>query len=589
MMMKKIVSGVLSFLLILSAALFVSAEPAMITQEDITIKLNLFSVDVTVKTAADSGRMTAQIRNKDDSDVKIYGVDEDNECDPQEDGTFLYFFHFKMPAASATGTYIVKIDNAVAPIQKEFPFVNVQDKIGFYNALNAAPAKGTGEKTICDLLYDKDCKTTYDLTIYRALSDEVRILVDEKIEALDLTVHDIDGLEAAELRFTALMDESIALAKIADITEAAADDVIREAIDKNLLDGTFYILKNEDGTDLVPLKNQTIIGYMHSEMPVSLELAELSLGFDRAVLLSYAQEMDYASFGKAFRYYLEKGTFSVNKDNFKTISDKDLDNNFFKALKKENNTSTAALKKNADDLMEDLLSGSSGSGSGSGGSSGSGSSGSSSGGNRGNTGLSVSGESGSRTEIETNIQKVSFSDMDSAPWANAAVDYLAGRNIVSGRGDGRFCPNDKMSREEFVKLVVSAFSLTEETAESIFEDVEKDRWSYPYIASAVRAGIINGVDEMHFHPTGSITREDMAVIIFRAYKLMGLKNTENILSFTDADEISGYAKEAVGTLCGSGILNGMGDGTFAPRGEVTRAQASKVVYELLIIIGGGGK
>ena len=65
-----------------------------------------------------------------------------------------------------------------------------------------------------------------------------------------------------------------------------------------------------------------------------------------------------------------------------------------------------------------------------------------------------------------------------------------------------------------------------------------------------------------------------------------LYRERNNVTFTDESEISDYAKEAVSYLASAGIINGMGDGTFAPAGTVTRAQAAKVVYGLLNLVGG---
>ena len=141
--------------------------------------------------------------------------------------------------------------------------------------------------------------------------------------------------------------------------------------------------------------------------------------------------------------------------------------------------------------------------------------------------------------------------------------------------------------EEFVKLIVLAFDVYDAGAECEFTDVSADGWSYRYIASAARLGLVTGNENNEFNPSGSITREDMAVIMHRVYSLSGLNSQAQALDFSDADSISGYAKEAVGVLTGAQIINGMGDGTFAPKNAVTRAQASKVVYELLMLIGGG--
>ena len=81
----------------------------------------------------------------------------------------------------------------------------------------------------------------------------------------------------------------------------------------------------------------------------------------------------------------------------------------------------------------------------------------------------------------------------------------------------------------------------------------------------------------------NVTRQDMAVIIFRAAQL---KASEKTADFSDFEKISDYAKEAVGALCSAGIINGTGDNCFSPLETVTRAQAAKIAYELMNAIGG---
>ena len=220
-----------------------------------------------------------------------------------------------------------------------------------------------------------------------------------------------------------------------------------------------------------------------------------------------------------------------------------------------------------------------------------GSSGSSSGGGSGSSG---GGGVKGATAGNSNTQKpavkpvpVTFSDIDSVTWAKPAITYLAERGIVSGRGNGEFAPNDTVTREEFVKLIVATFATNIGGSNCSFEEVSSDRWSYPYIATATELGLVNGVDDTHFHPTGGITREDLAVILYRAYQLAGKDAKASELSFADADSISDYAKDAVSALVEIGVMNGMGDGTFAPKSVVTRAQAAKAIYELLMIVGGG--
>ena len=181
---------------------------------------------------------------------------------------------------------------------------------------------------------------------------------------------------------------------------------------------------------------------------------------------------------------------------------------------------------------------------------------------------------------------VSFGDIESVVWAKPAILYLAEQGVLAGRGEGVFAPNDTVTREEFVKMIVAAFSVKTDGAACDFEDVSAGRWSYPYIGTATELGLVYGVDETHFNPTGIITREDLAVILHRAYNLAGKEAEISVVSFADAHDISGYAMDAVAALTGVGVINGMGDGTFAPKGTVTRAQAAKAIYELLQATGG---
>ena len=137
-----------------------------------------------------------------------------------------------------------------------------------------------------------------------------------------------------------------------------------------------------------------------------------------------------------------------------------------------------------------------------------------------------------------------------------------------------------MTREEFVKVLVLATGVYDSGAQCSFDDVAEDGWYYPYIASAVKAGLVNGVSKDRFGVGSVITRQDMAVMICRGANMMGISfaNSDASVAFTDADSISDYAMASVTALCNAGIIDGMGDGSFAPTGSLTRAQAAKVTY-----------
>ena len=185
--------------------------------------------------------------------------------------------------------------------------------------------------------------------------------------------------------------------------------------------------------------------------------------------------------------------------------------------------------------------------------------------------------SGSAAETQKNV----FNDLSGAEWARTAVEALAEKNIVSGRGNGSFAPNDTITRAEFVKLIVTAFGLEDDTAGTEFEDVPKTAWSYRYISSAKKAGIIFGMTASYFGASEPISRQDMAVILLRTAELNNIDTSGSGTEFADSAQISDYAKEAVKRLSAAGVIKGMNDGTFSPLTDVTRAQGAQVIYTML--------
>jgi len=179
--------------------------------------------------------------------------------------------------------------------------------------------------------------------------------------------------------------------------------------------------------------------------------------------------------------------------------------------------------------------------------------------------------------------KVTFNDISSVPWAKEAIETLAAEGIISGPGDGTFRPNNKVTRAEFIKMLMMALELVDEEAVCTFSDVKEGAWYYQSIANAEKLGIVNGKGDGTFGVNDEILRQDMAVMIYRAAQLTGidLGDDINVIPFTDEEDISGYAKEAVAAIQKAGIINGIGDGSFAPKKNATRAEAAVIIYRLL--------
>ncbi|MCI9625673.1 MAG: hypothetical protein HFI90_02705 [Clostridia bacterium] len=170
-----------------------------------------------------------------------------------------------------------------------------------------------------------------------------------------------------------------------------------------------------------------------------------------------------------------------------------------------------------------------------------------------------------------------FNDVSSVPWAAESIEKLADMGIISGKGGKTFAPNDQITRAEVVKILVGAFSLTEES-DAAFSDIAADSWYAPYIRKAVAANLTLGDGNGSFRPEDVISRQDIAVMICR---FIGGAQTAQ-LPFGDKDSIAAYAKEAVETLYSMGIISGKDDGNFDPYGNLTRAECAKMVYGIIV-------
>lgn len=181
---------------------------------------------------------------------------------------------------------------------------------------------------------------------------------------------------------------------------------------------------------------------------------------------------------------------------------------------------------------------------------------------------------------------VTFSDIANVSWAKASIEALAAREIINGVGDGTFKPDSKVTRSEFVKILMQAFDLADDNAECSLSDVKKGTWYYSSIAAAQKLGIIKGKSDGSFGINDEITRQDMAVMIYRAAQLIkaDLNSNASVAQFADKSEIAAYAVDAVMAMQKAGLINGIGDGRFAPKGQATRAQAAVIIYRLFNLV-----
>lgn len=172
-------------------------------------------------------------------------------------------------------------------------------------------------------------------------------------------------------------------------------------------------------------------------------------------------------------------------------------------------------------------------------------------------------------------RRTAFKDTD-GHWAESEIEQLVSAGVIDGFDDGTFRPDETVTRAQFIKMLVSALGLDTDTAVKIFDDVDRSAWYSPYVTAAYSAGIAEG-DGTYFYPESEITREEMSLMAARACGLSANSTAE----FSDGDDISPWAEEAVAALTEKGMIQGFEDGTFRPKQPATRAQSAVILLRLI--------
>jgi hypothetical protein len=172
-------------------------------------------------------------------------------------------------------------------------------------------------------------------------------------------------------------------------------------------------------------------------------------------------------------------------------------------------------------------------------------------------------------------------------WAQQMVEILASRNIVDGVDVDQFHPDDQLTRAQFTKMLIGAVGINPAgTGGETFKDVPADYWGHGWIEAAATAGIVEG-DGDQFHPDEPLNREQMMTMLIRALRLNGQaqeldeKELASALPFTDAQELSSWARASAGLAVKIGLIQGSGD-ELLPTSESTRAQAAAVIFRVLV-------
>ncbi len=153
---------------------------------------------------------------------------------------------------------------------------------------------------------------------------------------------------------------------------------------------------------------------------------------------------------------------------------------------------------------------------------------------------------------------------------------MVARGAIKGYPDGTFRPENKITRAEFVSVLVRAFDLKEGGGQN-FADTD-GHWAAGAVAIAVRHGIVQGYGNDIFGPDDFITREQMVMMLVKA---AGGTPKDGITSFADDSRISDWARGAMALAAESGIINGYPDNTVHPQGDASRAEGVTMIVNAL--------
>ena len=173
-----------------------------------------------------------------------------------------------------------------------------------------------------------------------------------------------------------------------------------------------------------------------------------------------------------------------------------------------------------------------------------------------------------------------FTDLDTHASYHDGVHFCLDKGIMEGCGDEIFGPNDTLFRAQLCQILYNKEGRPAVTGGSAFADVADGTWYCAAVTWAAENGIVGGYGDGKYGPGDPVTREQFAAILYRYAKYKGydvsVGEDTNILSFTDAMEISEYAIPAMQWACGAGIMEGY-DGAIASRDSATRAQAAAML------------
>jgi len=190
------------------------------------------------------------------------------------------------------------------------------------------------------------------------------------------------------------------------------------------------------------------------------------------------------------------------------------------------------------------------------------------------------------SQYAVGYNKVSFNDVSSTAWYSNAVSYVAARGISTGVGNGNYEPAAKLTRGQFLVMVMRAYGLSaDSSSKDNFSDAGNMYYT-GYLATAKKLGITDGIGNDRFAPEKEITRQEMFTLLYNTLKQINELPTsttaKTLTAYSDSSQVANWANPAMTLFAGTGIISGNG-GKINPKNTTNRAEMAQVLYKLMII------
>ena len=176
-----------------------------------------------------------------------------------------------------------------------------------------------------------------------------------------------------------------------------------------------------------------------------------------------------------------------------------------------------------------------------------------------------------------------YADVAKSRWSYEDVKYASDNGLMNGVGDGKFDPSGKITRG-MVVTVLYRYEHSPATDYSVqFNDIKPGKWYTEPVIWAWKNGVVNGVSGDRFAPNDNVTREQLAAIMYRYAEHRHVKTTDkaDIKGYTDYKKIHDYALDAMSWANAVGLVTGVTEKTLNPRGTATREQFAAIIHRFI--------